>query len=334
MIAKIPESKTRTPDGRKRALLDTNIWRYVVDSGAQGALLRAARDGAYSVQIAPGVIYETLRLKDAPLRATLVRLMANQRFQRLMPEAYSESMEILREIERVRPDWLRDNPDLRFFNRLRNDWSRKTGGFWVRCERSPLSEARHVTALDRGQIEDARAEAAEARKEMAANKRWKRIPPMDTMLTGFIHPVPGWRGDMVEAWRTDSFLSMTYALARPDQAYRDWMCPFIEFDDGLLRSAAWGEFWLYLANKSSLPRQWLRWAHAFAQRFRKVTAGSPGDSQLLTYFVETDVVITADRALLDILDECRPYAPCQLPEGQLVPAGAPGVERLLQFLQT
>ena len=32
-----------------------------------------------------------------------------------------------------------------------------------------------------------------------------------------------------------------------------------------------------------------------AQRFRKVTPGSPGDTQLSTYFVETDVVITADK---------------------------------------
>jgi hypothetical protein len=76
-------------------------------------------------------------------------------------------------------------------------------------------------------------------------------------------------------------------------AYRDWIAPFVKLDDGLLRSAAWGEFWLYAADKNALTRQWLRWAHSFAQRFRKVTPGSPGVTQLATYFVETDVVITA-----------------------------------------
>ena len=98
MTTKFPENTTREPDGRKRALLDTNIWRYVVDNDSQGALLRLARDGSYNVQVAPGVLYETLRLKDNLLRATLVRLMTNSRFHRLMPEAFSESMEILREI--------------------------------------------------------------------------------------------------------------------------------------------------------------------------------------------------------------------------------------------
>jgi hypothetical protein len=126
---------------------------------------------------------------------------------------------------------------------------------------------------------------------------------------------------------------MTHGLACTGGPYRDWMAPFIELDDGLLSSAAWGEFWLYATDKSALPRQWMRWAHSFAQRFRKVTPGSPGDTQLSTYFLETDVVVTADKALTEILEECRPYAPCQLPDAKLVPAGAAGVESLLRFLQ-
>jgi len=139
---------------------------------------------------------------------------------------------------------------------------------------------------------------------------------------------------MVEAWRIDSLVSMTYALGAQDHAYRDWMAPFVELDDHFLHSAAWGEFWLYLAEKSVLPRQWLRWGHSFAQRFRKVNSGSAGDTQLSTYFVDTDVVVTADKALIGILEECRPYAPFKLPEGKLLPADRPGVAILLEMLET
>ena len=57
------------------------------------------------------------------------------------------------------------------------------------------------------------------------------------------------------------------------------------------------------------------------------------DTQLSTYFLETDVVITADKALLEILEECRPYAPCELPDGILVAAGALGVANLIQLLE-
>jgi hypothetical protein len=331
-MTKIPEDKTSTRPGKKRALLDTNIWRYVLDDDAQGGLLRLARTGPYDVQIAPGVVYETLRLKDAPMRARLVHLMTNSRFCRLMPEAYSESMEILREIERIRPDWLRDTPYLRFFNQLKKDWSRKTGGFWVRCERSPESEAHFLNQRESEMIPGAKAEAHRARKEMI-DAGWKRNPSMDKTLAGFTAPTPGWRGDMVEAWRVQRFVTLTYGLSCIGNAFRDWIAPFVELDDGLLDSVAWGEFWLYEVDKSALPRQWLRWAHSFAQRFRKVTPGSPGDTQLSTYFVETDVVITADKTLIEILEECRPYAPCRLPEGRLVPAGAAGVRELLRILE-
>ncbi len=149
---------------------------------------------------------------------------------------------------------------------------------------------------------------------------------------GFDGPVPGWRGDMVEAWRVDSLTILSFGLAQQGNAWRDWIAPFVELDEGLLHSPAWAEFWLYLTDRHALPRRWMRWAHSFAQRFRTVTRGPPGDAQLFTYFLETDVVVTADKALIDILEECRSYAPCDLPDGKLVPAGAPGVEELLRML--
>jgi hypothetical protein len=326
------ESKAARTGDRRRALLDTNIWRYIVDDGAQGRFLRIGRTASYDVQVAPVVVYETLRLKDVQLRARIVRLMTNTRFGRLMPEAYSESMEILREVERVRPDWLRASPDIRFFDRLKNDWSRKTGGFWVRCAESPATDAGYLGTAEGEMIENARAQARLARDEMRASD-WKWNPPMDKTLAGFHRPLPGWNGEMVEAWRCDRLTSLSFALARQGNPYRDWIAPFIELDDGLLGSPDWNEFWLHLADKRTLPRQWMRWGHSFAQRFRKVTPGSPGDTALFTYFLDTDVVVTADRALVDILEECRPYAPCQLPEGKLLAAGASGIAGLFSFLQ-
>jgi hypothetical protein len=325
------DGEVRKSNSRRRVLLDTNVWRYLVDSRSQGALLRLAQRGKFVVQIAPGVLYEALRVKDGPLRSALVKLMTDLRFQRLMPEAYSESMEILLEITRLRPDWLRKPPDLQFADRLKKDWTRKTGGFWVRCARSPESEAGFIQQLEGSMIEDARNQSKFARKEMM-NSGWKNNPPMDKTLVSFNYAIPGWRGDEIEAWRVDAWTSLSYSVGMRGDAYRDWLGPFVELEYGLLSSEAWVEFWFYLADSRRVPRQWIRWAHAFAQRFRRVTPGSPADSQLFTYFLDTDIVVTGDRALLEILDECRPYAPCKLPDGKLIPAGALGVSDLLQML--
>ena len=249
MITKFPEAKVHVGPAAEsgHSLIPTSGGACRRCNKSQGLLLRVARDGLYDVQVAPGVLYETLRLKDVSLRAILVRLITNSRFHRLMPEAYSESMEILREIERLRPDWLREAPDLQFFNRLVKDWTRTAGGFWVRCARSPESEASFLYQSEVGMIEGAEIQARHARKDMIASG-WKRNPPMDKTLAGFPHPVPGWRGEMVEAWRMDSLTGLTYGLARKGNPYRDWIAPFVELDDGLLDSAAWVEFWLHLTD--------------------------------------------------------------------------------------
>ena len=129
--------------GKRSFLLDTNVWRYVVDQRAQVALRSAARASGSDFLVTPAVVFETLRMGDAGLRDTFVRLMTDPRFVRLMPEAYTESWEILEEIERVRPEWLRQAPDLRSFDRLYKNWSRRSGGFWAGArvirERRPAS---------------------------------------------------------------------------------------------------------------------------------------------------------------------------------------------------
>jgi hypothetical protein len=318
---------------KRRVLLDTNVWRYVVDCASEGDLLRLARNGSNEIQIAPAVLYETLRLKDIPLRNRIIHLMTNKCFRRLMPEAYSESMEILVEVKRVRPDWLRPSPDLLSFERQRKDWARRTGGFWVRCNRSPDKEARLLGRIEPEMLGSARMQAQNSRKEMM-DLGLKQSFRLDQALGSFDRPTLGWRGDMVEFWRLDGLTAMSHSLARPDGAYFDWLSPFVDLNGWLLNSSDWNDFWLYRVEKSALPRQWLRWAHSWSQRFRKVTAGTPGDTQLFTYFLETDLVITADKALVGILEECRPYAPCLLPSGEVIRAGASGVGDLLKLLES
>lgn len=317
---------------KTRILLDTNIWRYIVDAKLQGRLLRVAENGHYRVQIAPAVVYETLRYRDRPLRSKLISVMTSSRLERLMPEAYTESLEILEEAKRHRPDWLHADPDTRLFNRIEKYWTRKSGGFWVRCARSPEREASILAPYERSIIDGARAEASRQRQEMIG-LRLPRMPSLNTITAKLLEPHPGWSGEPVEPWRLAARRQTAFALSQAGNPYRDWLSPFIPVDEAFTSSAAWTEFWLHLTSKTALPRHWLRWAHSFVQRFRKVSSGSPGDAQLLTYLIETDVFITADKALLQILEEIRPFAPCELPVGVLVAAGPEAAEDLVSMLE-
>ncbi|CVI23691.1 conserved hypothetical protein [Agrobacterium fabacearum CFBP 5771] len=318
---------------QQRMILDSNLWRYISDAGASGRLLRVARHGNVAIQIAPAVMYEALRLRDTSLRRRLVELMSNRAFQRLMPEAYSESMEILDEIKRLHPDWIKTSPELEFFKRSRNDWSRKMGGFWVRCATDPDREASFIADFEGSLLEEAGRQIRDARKEMM-ELGWKKDQRLDEIRASPPKRWQGWNGEPVEAWRLETLVGVTYALQRPGHPYRDWLAPFIEIDGGLLRSPPWVEFWLHAVERNALPRQCLRWGHSFSQRFRKVTTGSGGDNQLITYLMDTDCVMTADKGFVDIIEACRPYAPHPLPATKLVAGGLTGAETVLEHLET
>jgi hypothetical protein len=70
-----------------RVLLDSNVWRYVIDSGALPDVLIAARKSPHSVVIAPAVAYEAMLRDEAahlPQKLATAPLIKNQAsFQKL-----------------------------------------------------------------------------------------------------------------------------------------------------------------------------------------------------------------------------------------------------------
>lgn len=318
---------------KQRVLLDTNVWRYVIDTASQGLLFSLKRASHLEIQVAPGVVYETLRLKDPELRGRIIALMVDRRFTRLMPEAYSESLEILDAVNRLRPEWLRRTPDLDFIHRLKRDWSLKTGpGFWRRCAESADSEADWISSRE-GDSRVRGHEASQHASQEIKDAKWSRNPSFDKTMVRFSFDVPGWDGGEVHLWRADSLVGLTSYLATVGNAYRDWIAPFVEVDQGLLKSESWNRFWLYDVREAEVPRQWLRAAHSFAQRFRKVTRGSQGDTQLITYLAETDIFVTADKVLINIVEGCRAASPIKLPQCVLVPGGRDGLRQTLSDLR-
>jgi hypothetical protein len=87
-----------------RILLDTNIWNYLADYGSVLDLKRSARVGAKKIIVAPSTVYEALRVNNSEIRARRAKFITDTAWTRLMPEAYSESQELLREIKRIRPE--------------------------------------------------------------------------------------------------------------------------------------------------------------------------------------------------------------------------------------
>ena len=103
--------------------------------------------------VAPSTLYEALRVKSPEDRAARAKLITDPGWKRLMPEAYSESQELLAEVRRCHPEWLAKKGDRHYIHDrqftqiLRHDWRRTKRGFWNRVRQNPDLEAKRIAEL-------------------------------------------------------------------------------------------------------------------------------------------------------------------------------------------
>lgn len=311
-----------------RVLLDTNVWRYVVDSGRLATLEQAARKSRTSVVIAPAVLYEVALTVDPVMRRDLLRTLILPAWKRLMPEAYSEAEEISLEVRRLEPKWLRPVPNMVYFNQLRHDWKRSRGGAWDRTASDPLLIRRcHSPDLNL-----ARKQASNHRQESIDwSPKW-RTEPLSAIRATLTERSSRWAGEKIEPWRIEGLDIFVRSLRCKDHATKDWLMGAIDLDLMLNQFEELTRFWLFKVEAARMPRHWLRWAFGFKQRLHKVSPGTPGDNQLSSYLTEVDVFLSADKTLIRISEMVRQDAPFRVAEGLVVPAGEPTLDAVLDVI--
>lgn len=327
MIAKNNRMKARP---HHRVLLDTNIWRYIADEAAFSDLLKVARDNQVHIQVAPSVLYEALASGDRDLRRRLVFVLTDPHWKRLMPEAYTESQELLDEIRRLRPNWIRMDPDHTLYRRLRFDWTRSKGSCWDRARHEPDLAAEAIAAHNGDTLIRART-AAKLNRDTHRSFHFN----MQSIQNARVEPtcpIPGWHGDRIEFWRGTGCSSTIRALRMRGHPYVDWLSGEVNIALILRDAESWTQFWFYDVRPDLMSRFWIRGTFEYLQSFRKITDGSPGDVQLATYLPESDLFLTADKAFVEIAECCRQSAPFHMAHTHLIPGGRKGVDCLLSRL--
>jgi hypothetical protein len=315
-----------------RILFDTNIWNYLADYSSVAALKRAAMGSATKILVAPSTLYEALRINSAETRARRAALITDSAWTRLMPEAYSESQEFLKEIGRLRPQWLKAKGNRGPVQRLRHDWGRTKRGFWTRVRKNPDQEAQYIKELGDVDLEAARKHAY-AQRKLFMESNWDFSTPLTDVVGTLVNRPPGYDGDKIEAWRVNAWSSTTNALGNANHPYIEWLSADVNFDVLIRDQASWLRFWFYEIECSQMPRFWLRWAFEHLQLFHKVTDGTPADAQLATYLLEADVVVSADKNFLRITDAVRAYAQFSMAKTKLVAGDKIGATETLEFLR-
>ena len=314
-------------------LLDTNVWSYFADHEAGEDLARTARAAGVRVAVSPVTVEEVRRIGKTEVRQRLLRLVAREGWLRLMPEAYSECVEVKSEIKRLRPGWVLPSPKLAEINRLRYDWVRRVGGYWDRA-------ARDVTPAKTDESERAARKLQLAREESSAIRRHIATEKLHGEQTDLrlVAGIPegtatiGWDGNPVEYWRVPSLHLFRTELLVYTSPAREWLDSEIEVAAMLAEPASMNRLWLSEMSATAVPRQWLRRAMEFLQAWRTVTPGTPGDCSLATHLVEVDDFITTDKNFANFGQRCRTEAPFRTATVSWIPGGRNGVDEALRAI--
>lgn len=316
-----------------KMLLDSNVWRYIVNENAQGDLERTSRECGVEVVVVPALIFEARDFKDDTLRKSLLRVLTNPGWTRLMPDAFLEAEEIKSVVRRFRPEWLVSQPDLTEVNALKWDWERADGGFWSRAQDdSPLPETDERYRSDQEHAL-ARIEAVEIRKRVFESKQ--TLPEISLLQAYGVPPdgVVGSDGEPVEYWRVPSLFHICAELAVYASPYREWLDSEVDIESINALPASLTKLWYYEIAPSDAPRQWLRGAFEFLQAFHKVTPGSPVDSLLSAHLLDVDIAVSADRNFVRFAEKCRTDAPFHIARSCLVSGGAAAIPELMAMLE-
>jgi hypothetical protein len=279
----------------------------------------------------PAVLYETLRMADSPTKRALISAQTRQVWSRAMPEAFSEAEELRRAIEVLRPEWMRSNPDLADWRRLRADWdSDMKAGTWARARKNTKQMTKWIGD---GAIPTAREEAVEARATARQiGLSFDRLK-VEKFESWFEEPVQGWDGKPFATWRAESLNAWlpTFA-AKGHSAYADWLSPWIRPQILPGQWASWVQYWTRDVSAEALPRQWIRTAMRVATSTRSTTAGTPVDLQISTYLYDLHDFYSCDTVLVDCIKKIAAASPRPLARPHLLRGNADAVHDLIRAI--
>jgi hypothetical protein len=314
-------------------LLDTNVWRYLVDSELHDDLYRTACHSGVQIAVAPTILIETLRLGDSALRKKIVEVQTRDCWERLMPDAYLECEDVKREMLRYHPQWALPKKDTARFRKLRYDWVRAKGGFWSAARTETGALAAHYASRDSSVLEKAREQARDAREAVlrrrqviVGRKSLAEIPGSWTTPDGKKVETDGWRVYASAVWET--------VLRTENSPFQQWLS--CDIDVNLLMTyyaRQYLDFWAYEVQPSSVPRAWIRAAMFALQSEHKTTDGTPTDAAIAVHLPDVDLIISADKNFVSIANRCQDEAPVKMGRAFLIQGGEDGIKQLFEFIE-
>ena len=315
-----------------KVLLDTNVWRYLLDSGKQDFLYKLSRQFGITIAISPAIVIETLRLSNPSLRKKIINLQTRNCWERLLPDAYLQSEDVKRQMIKFHPEWQLLKPNFSLYKKLRYDWIRTRGGFWTNAMNSTESVAARYNAQDANHLELVRESSRNVRSSVLKDGRKIMQSSSLNDVKGYWKTVSGETSEL-EGWRVFAESTWITMLTLNDSAFRQWLGCDINIDLLLNYYAEqFVNFWKSEVQAELVPREWLRFAVFALQSERKVTDGNPTDSAIAMHLVDVDAVISADKNFILMINTIQSEAPFRTARGYLVDAGLETLDQVFNLI--
>jgi hypothetical protein len=210
-----------------------------------------------------------------------------------------EALEVVNEVRRLRPEWLRQFPDTREEARLDTFWTKEV---WRLARKSDELHLRHKREEH---IEETASvvlrQMKNTRKSLLASKGdWSALDYSvalndDNAPAWYVSAVPP--EGSVEGWRMDGegiFWNQLAEVPRKRSTYADWVGMYVDLERMTSSHADFARFWFREVDKARMHRSWIRSVGGFALSQVKVTGGHPSDNQHMAYLPDCDVLVTRD----------------------------------------
>ncbi|MEU5273300.1 hypothetical protein AB0G77_33225 [Streptomyces hygroscopicus] len=302
-----------------RITLDNNIWSYLGDERAGDRFKTVAHSLGHRVVTAPSVLLGGLQHPRSDIRAAIIDTIVTATDERLRSEADREGAEVVSEVRRLRPEWMRAMPGTGREASWRTYWTKR---FWREAvehhDRLRETEPARRTARTVRFLVDNQKEQRQRWREAGFDLRDLSQIALTSSEATTAEQRAGWApGERIAVWRP--YCQEVYwgafergrrsVFTHEEATYADWVGARVDLRAMCASREAFNRFWLYEVERAYMPRNWLRWAADTVQMDMKVTDGNPIDVQHVSYLPDCDAFLTADKNFVRVLDRIAEQAP-------------------------
>ena len=288
---------------------DTNIYDFISDKQENQIVYDFLRDNQLELEASSTNLFETYAISDRDrCKQQLETLTTVATCYEKKPESWWQAKEVLSEIKRINPHWLRQPASAKLINRERSFLHNHSYNWEEACRliipHSP-STIRYRQDFEKGVSQTLSAQKL-LKQRLLKNKleltlySTKKGKVIDLFDGKFLEPEMYWRVDCLLVW----FEAISRRVPE-SRDYADWLLPYVR--ETAFNAPTYIEFWLNRVRGDKVSKNRISSLVSFYQMKQKVTHGNSNDQLHACHVFDADYFLTADKTFFKILEWVLPY---------------------------